>query len=124
MTIQAWWLLKRLKQAQMKEDRQFGIIYDEMKIATIHDATEKSKTVKLICYRNSIHSVLDYLVRSEYIVCNAYGNGQVLHKGWHLGQTIFSSICMFLLKSIAVPIVVSFLTALVTMWLSGTLQLS
>ena len=89
MTKQARKLLKKLKEAQQLEDLAFGIDFDGLEAVTL-------------CMDNG------------YIEMGDSGCGQVLHAGWHRGQILFSKFLQFLLKSVVVPIVVSFLTALIT----------
>ena len=118
MTIQAWCLLMKLRKAQIYEDYGFGVDFDTMKATTISLTETKRKTVELSNYSASIKSLLDYLIECGYIECNQFGNGAVLHKGWHLSQTLIWNALDFLFRSVAVPIFVAFVTAIITIWLS------
>lgn len=118
MTFQARRLLKKLKKAQIEQDRIVYIDFDAMNAITVHDATQKSETVDLRGYRKSIHSTLRYLAEQEYIEQNNFGHVKVRHTGWHWGQTLFSRFMNFLFESIFVPIVVSLITAFLTIVLS------
>lgn len=122
MTIQSWWLLKKLKKAQKFKDACWGIDEDKMIVKTLYAAPEDTREVCVKFYSNSLDSTLDYLERCKYIEHDGRGVGQVLHAGWHWGQITLGKIVSFLFRSIAVPVVVAFLTSLVTIWLTGVSQ--
>lgn len=121
MTIQALWLLGRLKYAQRYKDAWFAFEDESNTIKTMYVAQKYVRKIKLIGYRNSLESTLDHLAAREYIE-RVDGGGRVLHAGWHWGQITAGRITAFIFRSIAVPVVVAFLTTLITMWLSGSLQ--
>lgn len=121
MTIQAWWLLTKLKSAQKYKDAYFGIDRKNMIIRTLYVEPAYVKKVKLRGYQNSLESTLNHLVKCGYIDYDIGGCGRVLHEGWHWGQVTAGKVASFLFRSIAVPVAVSFITALITMWLSGSL---
>ena len=120
MTIQALWLLKLLKKAQINPQNEIGIDLEDLTVVTVHDVTQKHVTVKLNWYKNSLDPTLSYLEGQGYI---RYGEviSQVLYPGWHIVQTALCSLASFLVKSIAVPIGVSLATTLITLWLNGKL---
>ena len=101
MTKQARKLLKKLKEAQQLEDLAFGIDFDGLEAVTLCMDNEDVKTVDISEHGGALQM-------------GDSGCGQVLHAGWHRGQILFSKFLQFLLKSVVVPIVVSFLTALIT----------
>lgn len=113
MTFQARRLLKKLKKAQIEQDRIVYIDFDEMKAVTVHDVTETTKTIDLGWYRKSIHSTLRYLAENDYIEKNDSGYIKVLHPGWYWGQTMFGKFMNFLFTSIVVPIFVSVVTSII-----------
>lgn len=110
MTVQSKRLLKQLKKAQATPDSSVYIDFDGMTVSGVHAKGEDFVKVNLDKYRNSIHSILQYLKDQEYIEYTSLGHAKVLHSGWHVTQTAFSSFSKFLLKSILVPIAVSLLT--------------
>ena len=117
MTIQSLWLLMRLKQAQRVKDAWFSFDTEANKISTACLEAQYTKTIKLKGYKNSLESTLEYLASKNYIALGS-GMGRVLHGGWHWGQIIAGKFAAFLFRSIAVTVVVAFLTALVTLWLN------
>ena len=114
MTKQARKLLKKLKEAQQLEDLAFGIDFDGLEAVTLCMDNEDVKTVDISEHSGALQTTLDYLDGQGYIEMGDSGCGQVLHAGWHRGQILFSKFLQFLIKSVVVPIVVSFLTALIT----------
>lgn len=122
MTIQAWWLLGRLKYVQRYKDAWFAFEDESNTIKTMYVPEKYVRRINLIGYRNSLESTLNHLADRKYIEL-VDGGGRVLHAGWHWGQIVMGKIASFLFRSIAVPVVVAFLTAVITMWLSGPLQL-
>lgn len=123
MTFQAWWLLMKLRKAQIYENLQFGIDEETMMAKTIPPEGIKPVSVKIRGYSASIDAVLEHLAECGYIEYDEYLVGKVRHKGWHLFQTAAWNTLEFLLRSIVVPVFVSFVTALITLWLAGDLKL-
>ena len=114
MTKQARKLLKKLKEAQQLEDLAFGIDFDGLEAVTLCMDNEDVKTVDISEHGGALQTTLDYLDDQGDIEMGDSSCGQVLHAGWHRGQILFSKFLQFLIKSVVVPIVVSFLTALIT----------
>lgn len=121
MTIQALWLLGRLKYVQRYKDAWFAFEDDSNTIKTMYVSEKDVRRIKLIGYRNSLESTLDHLADHKYIEL-VDGGGRVRHEGWHWRQIVMGKITSFLFRSVAVPVIVAFLTTLITMWLSGSLQ--
>ena len=120
MTIQALWLLARLKYVQRYKDAWFTFDDENGTIKTAHVTPEDIREIKLTGYRNSLESTLDHLSDQEYIELVG-GGGRVRHAGWHWGQITIGKLVNFLFRSIAVPIFIAFITTLITLWLSGEL---
>lgn len=118
MTIQAWWLLGRLKYVQRYKDAWFAFEDESNTIKTMYVPEKYVRRINLIGYRNSLESTLNHLADRKYIEL-VDGGGRVLHAGWHWGQITAGKFLNFLFKSIAVPIFVAFVTTLITLWLSG-----
>lgn len=117
MTIQSWWLLKKLKKAQRYEGAAFGIDTETMTARTLYVDSDDVQTVRIGAYANTLEPTLSYLEKCGYIRISSNNCGQVLHPGWHWGQITAGKFISFVIRSIAVPIIVSFLTALVAIWL-------
>lgn len=85
--------------------------------AITQDATKHSPVeVSLKAYKTSLSSTLQYL-HSEGYIEHRMTFTQVTAKGWHYDEERFSAFCAFLAKSVLVPIVVSAVTALITIWI-------
>ena len=122
MTFRAAKLLKLLKQAQMYPDAHLGIDFDEMTAKTIHPLGGDFQEVSLRGFGTSLLSTLDYLEDKEYIVYDyPGGEAYVKHEGWHRTEEIISAFCAFLAKSVLVPVIVSVITTLVTIWIKQLL---
>lgn len=122
MTVQAFRLLRKLKKSQMNLNELVYIDYDAMTASTIHESGKPFEKVNLKAYRTSLDSTLRYLFERKYIDYDGdHSVVQVLHSGWHLGQTMLSNFLGFLFKSVFVPIVVSLLTTLITLWITSLL---
>jgi len=122
-TFQAHCLLRKLKKAQVKEDNNIAIILSTMKAGVIVHQGEERETpiVDISEFKGSLRSILPYLQEKNYIQYSEEKLGReeiisvrVCHAGWHIWQTLFYKVLSFLFRSIAVPIVVAFLTSLVT----------
>jgi hypothetical protein len=92
-----------------------------MVATTVHAKAEPHRTIDLKKYRTSIHSILEYLTQLGYIDSGKLGYVHVLHPGWNATQTAIGNFMQFLSESIIVPIVVSAVTALITLWISSAL---
>ena len=112
----------RVGQAQIKEDNQIFVDFEEMTATTIHESSEKFKIVKLDKYQHSIRSVLKYLADQELIENNESGLVKVLHPGWRIVQTDVSAFFKFLSNSVLVPIGVSIATTIVLGLLEGIIR--
>lgn len=131
MTVQAFLFLQKLKKVQRLEDSCVTILIDDLKMGVISLKGEKESNPVLDIKqnKNNFQSILEFLERNNYVTCqeDRLGNKKVifvtvLHDGWHLLQTFISKTISFLFRSIAVPIVVSILTTILTLrvteWLS------
>lgn len=133
MTIQAFLFLQKLKKVQQSEDTCVSIFPDDLKMGVISRPGEKkpNPVLEIKQYKTDFRSILEFLERGKYISTqdDLWGRKQVihvtvLHEGWHLWQTAISKTVSFLFRSIAVPILVSILTTVITMrvteWLAGS----
>ena len=118
MTIQSLILLHKLKKAQQTE---IGEVYiEDLNAMTVHDASSNISvvTVDLSSFKTSLASVLRYLNDNNMITqTSRYTYIKLTHAGWRYWQVFWSDFLSFLFSSIAVPIVVSFFTTLLTLWI-------
>ena len=97
MTIQSLILLRALKKVQISENRNVFVDHDALEIRTVSSPDKPCKTLSIKKYSDSYEAVLQYLKK----------NGLIEVTG------------PFLVKSVVVPIVVSAITTLVTLWITG-----
>lgn len=121
ITVQSLWLLHLLKKAQGDEDSTVVIHVSSMKAGVVRNKGQEKEPpiVDISKYKRCLDSCLSYLGEQGYIESLDFGDGRsiqvkVKHEGWHIGQTVLWKICIFLFRSIAVPIAVAFLTSLIT----------
>lgn len=113
MTIQAWWLLRKLKKAQIHLDGYTGIDDDAMAVVTIHSAGTPAKSVSVKWYKNSLESTLTYLEEQKCIERDHVGNIQVTYSGWHILSATAVEITKIVLLNVILPIVVSLITTII-----------
>lgn len=121
MTIQSLILLRALKKVQISENRNVFVDHDALEIRTVSSPDKPCKTLSIKKYSDSYEAVLQYLKKNGLIeVTGPFQNiVTVIHGGWKYWQTFFSHAGQFLVKSVVVPIVVSAITTLVTLWITG-----
>jgi hypothetical protein len=74
-------------------------------------------------YRSEINIIIQQLVNDGFLeVPYNKGTFRLTHKGIHYKEYKFEQFKAFILNSIVVPIVVSAITALLTLWLQGLLS--
>lgn len=113
MTIQAWWLLRKLKKAQINLDGYAGIDEEQMKAVTVRDAEAPGKSVSVKLYQNSLESTLIYLEDLKFIKRDNLGTIQVTYSGWHVLSTTAVEITKIILLNVVLPIAVSIITAII-----------
>lgn len=119
MIIQARVLLKKLKKAQKTADSHIYIDYEKLTAIQGYKDDPTQKAVDLKRFHGSIRSYLQYLEKLGYVKVWPHGVVQVQTSGWQLGQIEREQLLTFLIQSVAVPIVVSIVTTLLTMWISS-----
>lgn len=72
-------------------------------------------------YTDETASVFDYLSENGYLKKTQFGYS-LTQKGLHPYRLIWEEIRSFLIKSVIIPIVVSSLTTLVTLWIKALLS--
>ena len=113
MTIQAWWLLRKLKRAQIYLDGYVGVDEDSLKVITIHDSGQKPKVVSVKWYKNSLESTLAYLEDQKCIERDHCGTIQVTYSGWHILSATAVEITKIVLLNVILPIAVSIITTII-----------
>lgn len=114
MTIQAKYLLKQLKKAQMHPDEQVYIDFDKMTVVTVHEVRSPYTEINLKNYSHSIRSTLTYLKELGYIDYNESGYAKVTHTGWNALSTTVQSTVKFTVRDVIIPIIVSVIAAIIT----------
>lgn len=111
-------LLKLLKKAQQVETGHVFIHDDGLEVWGKHPETGNEVHISLKGFEYSTYPTLSYLIDKGLVVQKniAYA---VTPAGWHYGEEQFSAFVGFLIQSVAVPIVVSIATTLLTMWISS-----
>ena len=121
MTYQAYFLLRQIRKVQLSENGRVLIDPDTKLLQTYEGPSDKSRGIDLSKKWSSVPSTLQYLVDNGYATVKVHRYYKLTHAGYHYTQTIISSVCSFLIKSIGVPIGVSILTTLITLVLFGTI---
>ena len=121
MTIQALVMLSKLKKAQIAEDGTVYIDRETLSLCTVQAEGAPSVEIGVKNLRHSLDSVLSHLRCQNLIIIDGSPEETyvcVTHKGWHIWQTAISRFLWFLFSSIFVPIVVSAITTIITLWIS------
>lgn len=121
MTIKGYKLLKKLKKAQVEEVDTVYISYTDLTVSRVMNERNSPSIASISKYKNSLRSTLKYLSDMGYINWNQKNDEytKVTHTGWHFEEVVVQKILSFLMKSVIVPIVVAFITALLTTMLLG-----
>ncbi len=114
-------ILKELNNIAKTTDVWLTFVSDAPYICLYEDTSvyfDYSKTK----YKNEISAIINELARTEYLVISQSGFQFALtYKGIHPYQVGWQALKRFLFKSVTIPIVVSVVTALITLWLRGLL---
>lgn len=121
MTSQARSLLKKLKKCQKNEDGSVFINFVSFDITQVHYGDENYETGNITEFADSIHSLLAYLEKQDYITHDKHGIVKVLHAGWHATQDSFNRFLSFAFNSILVPILVSVATSVIILFVQAAL---
>lgn len=110
MTFQTANLLKDLKSAQICEDNNIYIDFQNMTVRTIPYAPEGAtiKEVKIKHCNGSLVSKLDHLQKLDYIEYDfCSGHAHVNHRGWNATSATIRSAVQFTVRDIIVPLAVT-----------------
>lgn len=116
MTIQAWWLLRKLKRAQTCPDGEIFIDTDKMIALTVCPAEriQDQKQVKLKGYRYSLNATIGYLESLNYISISADSLAKVTYSGWYALSATVAGTLKTILLNVLIPIAVSVIAAVIT----------
>lgn len=97
--------------------------YSEAKFANLDNRhiftllKDKSRSVDLKEYSGELTGILEMLEDEGYLVCESY-YFRLTQKGIHHSYLEWQTVKEFLFRSIFTPIVVAFLTSMITWWLT------
>ena len=116
MTFQSYSLLRKLRRCQQCEDYTIRIDPNKLEVE-ISSIYGQPVPVSLKRYECRLQSMLTSLHEDGYLAdppkLDRYYT-RVPHAGWHVVQDVGRKVCAFLAESILVPIVVSIITAYLT----------
>lgn len=129
MTIKSIIFLKKLKKAQIDESRIVWINSETSLVKTVGDSNELCCEVNLDKFKTSINSILSHLSKHGLIYNYADSESnqsefcyiRVTHAGWNWGQTFTFGIIKYAFTSVVMPIFVSILTTIITLYINGCL---
>lgn len=119
LTIQALIFLCRARRVQMSEDGEIFINEDTRKIATVCEKGGPRIEIAVGKSSEELAPLLMYLEADGLVKIQGPCYFNLTYSGYHYIQTLISSVLKFLLTSIAVPIIVAFLTTIISLWLTG-----
>lgn len=71
-------------------------------------------------YQNEINGILDELEKNGYLVFTTDKNNfRLTHKAVHSQQTFWLNVISIFVRSFLLPIIVAFITTLITLWLQA-----
>lgn len=114
MTIQAWWLLRKLKKAQIHLDGQVGIDPERMAAVTVADSSGPRRKVSIRGYANCLSATLYYLQEQHCVEFEDPDVVRVTYAGWYLFSATLTDTLRGLILNVIIPVVVSVIAAIVT----------
>ena len=117
MTFQEIRLLHFLKTVQLKEMNYIDLDYENRTATTINTVSNDEVSKSFQKYFDSVSPTLDSLARLKYVELlnqNNYHTVRVTHEGWHILQSWMFQILKFVICSILIPALVSWITARLT----------
>lgn len=114
MTIQAWWLLLKLKKAQIHLNGQVGIDQERMTAVTVADSSGPRRNVSIRGYANSLSPTLYYLLDQKCIEFEDPEIVRVTYAGWYLFSATLADTLRGLILNVIIPVVVSVIAAIIT----------
>lgn len=114
MTKQCRYFLKCCKKLN---ERDFNFNTKDNCIRNVH---KLSGGIEIKRYTNEADSIFDYLSENSYLKRTKFGYN-LTQKGLHPNRMIWEDIRTFLIKSVLVPVVVSAVTSLITLYIKALL---
>ena len=114
MTLQAWWLLRKLKKAQMHLDGQVGIDEEQMAAVTVAALSAPRKSVSIRGYANCLNATLRYLQDQKCIEFEDPEFIKVTYAGWHLLSATLAGTIRGVVLNVMIPVIVSVIAAIIT----------
>ena len=115
MAVNVERLLEMIKKVQMDDDHEVYIDYDDLSLTTVAELNAKRIILSVAKHKRFLESEINYLQRSGFI--EIYDNPnlcKLTHEGWSHKSQKRKDFWLFLLKSVAVPSIVAFITAFIT----------
>lgn len=110
MTKQCRYVLKQIKHFVNNSSSEFEFVYRDNVIYMLNNPSHRFVIPK---YSNELDTLVSVLLENKYLVKSKYGY-RLTHKGMHPYEVGWETLKSFLIKSILVPVVVAFLTAVLT----------
>ena len=117
MFFQAFFLLRKLKKAQQELSKEVFIDYSNNVALTVHNGKETFTCVKL-GKLGAPKLILEYLQEEKYIRIPHKEYVQVTSRGWYFFQILLNKLCIFLFRSILVPIITAVITTIITTFIT------
>ena len=106
-----------LKCCRKLDDDNFSYNHKDCFIRNVHKTEGGIKADK---YSNEADSVFAYLAENGYLCSTKFGYS-LTQKGLHPYRMIWEEIRAFLIKSVLIPIIVSAITSVITLYISALL---
>lgn len=120
MTIQALVFMHQIHKVQRTEDGTVWLDEENKKMITVAEENlSNTETVYLSKKWGSVRPMLHYLQMQKLLDMQSLDCFHLTYDGYHYWQTFCTKIINFLLTSVGIPIVVSFLTTIIALWLEG-----
>lgn len=117
MTKQCKYVLNQIRILTNNTSCEFSYMHEKNYIYKVHAINDKLALNK---YPGELSSIISSLLEDGYLTASRMGL-QLTHKGLHPYRVSLEEIKRFLVKSILIPILISALASLLTMYLKGLL---
>ena len=116
MTIQCIAVLRKLKSLTNNSEDDISFLGGSNSFCLLSDYKKCADYSK---YKNEINGILDELSSNGYIVFTYKDNFRLTHKAVHSQQTFWLNVISIFVRSFLLPIIVAFITTLITLWLQA-----
>ena len=118
MTLQEIVFLIKARKVQRTEDGVIFINDHQQRLETVTEKGVPSISQKISKASEQLQPMLRHLELNGLVAIEGDCYFSLTYSGYHYVQMLLSSIGRFLLTSVAVPIAVSVLTTLITLWVT------